>query len=161
MSLCPCGSQLNYTECCEPFHKGEAAPTAEQLMRSRYSAFEKGQLQYLSDTLTDESRKDYSQEETENWAAAAKWTRLEIVNTEGGQENDETGVVEFRAYFKMEGRKQVHHERSSFVKEGGRWFYVDGLLNPPQEQVIKSVKVGRNDPCVCGSGKKYKKCCGA
>lgn len=161
MSLCPCGSRLDYENCCQPFHKGEAAPTAEKLMRSRYSAFEMGEMDYLCETLTEESRVDYDADETANWANQAKWEKLEIVKCEDGQESDETGIVEFRAYFKMAGQKQVHHERSRFVKRDGRWFYVDGEMNPAPEQRINTVKVGRNDPCVCGSGKKYKKCCGA
>jgi SEC-C motif domain protein len=161
MSLCPCGSSLEYANCCEPFHKGEIAPTAEKLMRSRYSAFEKGEIDYLEQTLTPESRADYDSAQTKAWAEQAIWKKLEIGKTEAGQENDDTGIVEFRAYFKMDGRHQVHHEISRFTKQDGRWFYVDGEVNPKQEQRIVTNKVGRNDPCTCGSGKKYKKCCGA
>jgi len=61
----------------------------------------------------------------------------------------------------MEGRNQIHHERSRFIKQNGAWFYVDGEMNPAQEQRIVTHKLGRNDPCHCGSGKKFKKCCGA
>jgi len=161
MSQCPCGSKQTYEECCAPFHNGELAPTAEQLMRSRYSAFEKGKLEYLEETLSFASRKDYNAEETAEWAGQARWDKLEIVNTEDGQENDDTGMVEFRAYFKINGQKQVHHERSRFSKLDGRWYYEDGEMNPAQEQRIVGKKVGRNDPCTCGSGKKFKKCCGA
>ncbi|SCA55696.1 conserved hypothetical protein [Candidatus Terasakiella magnetica] len=161
MSLCPCGSNIEYANCCEPFHNGEVAPTAEKLMRSRYSAFEKGKMTYLSDTLTEASRKDYDPVETEQWASTAKWNKLEIVKTEKGEEGDEEGIVEFRAHFKMNGQQQVHYERSSFKKVDGRWYYEDGVINPAQEQRIVANKVGRNDPCTCGSGKKYKKCCGA
>lgn len=161
MSLCPCGSRKSYEECCAPYHNGEAAPTAEALMRSRYSAFEKGQMQYLAETLTDESRMDYDAAETEQWAGQAIWKKLEVVKVEGGQDGDETGQVEFKAYFKMGGQQQVHHEIGHFVKREDRWYYADGEMNPKQEQRIVGVKVGRNDPCTCGSGKKYKKCCGA
>ncbi|NVK18793.1 MAG: YchJ family protein [Methylocystaceae bacterium] len=161
MSLCPCGSRQEYAVCCEPFHQGAAAPTAEKLMRSRYSAFEKGEMQYLEDTLIEEARVDYDAAETDTWAKSAIWKKLEIGKTEAGQENDETGIVEFKAYFKMNGQHQVHHEISRFAKRDGRWYYVDGEMNPKQEQRIVTVKAGRNDPCPCGSGKKYKKCCGA
>ncbi len=161
MSLCPCGSQKEYEHCCQPFHNGEVAPTAEQLMRSRYSAFEKGQLDYLGETLSEQSKKDYDPAETAQWANQAKWNKLEIVKTEGGQPDDETGTVEFRAYFKMNGQNQIHHERSRFSKVGDRWFYEDGEINPAQQQRIVTNKVGRNEPCPCGSGKKFKKCCGA
>lgn len=161
MSICPCGSKKDYADCCEAYHNGQAAPTAEALMRARYSAFEKGQLQFLSDSLTESSRKDYSAEETANWAGRAKWHKLVIVKTEAGQEADDHGVVEFQAHFKMDGRNQIHHERSRFTKEDGRWHYVDGEMNPAQQQRIVEHKLGRNDPCHCGSGKKFKKCCGA
>jgi SEC-C motif-containing protein len=161
MSLCPCGSKQEYALCCEPFHNGGAAPTAEKLMRSRYSAFEKGKMAYLSDTLTEASKADYSAAETEEWASQAIWNKLEIVSTQDGGEGDETGIVEFKAYFKLNGQQQVHHERSSFSKVDGRWYYEDGVINPKQEQRIVEHKLGRNDPCHCGSGKKFKKCCGA
>lgn len=161
MSLCPCGSRQEYSACCEPYHRGEAAPTAEKLMRSRYSAFEKGEMAYLEETLTPESRQDYDAAETETWAKSAIWKKLEIGKTEAGQEGDDTGVVEFKAYFKINGQQQVHHEISRFTKQDGRWYYVDGEMNPKQEQRIVAVKAGRNDPCPCGSGKKFKKCCGA
>jgi len=161
MSNCPCGSNQDYDVCCAPFHNGEAAPTAEKLMRSRYSAFEKNKMDYLSETLTEASRKDYDAEETAQWASQAIWKKLEIVKTEAGQENDDAGLVEFKAHFKMGGQQQIHHEISRFAKVDGRWYYVDGEMNPKQEQRIVGVKVGRNDPCICGSGKKYKKCCGA
>jgi len=161
MSLCPCGTRKNYDDCCAPFHKGETAPTAETLMRARYSAFEKGQTDYLSSTLTPQSRADFDPEETAKWAASAIWKKLEIVKTTGGQETDDAATVEFKAYFKMDGQHQVHHEVSTFTKTDGAWFYVNGDMNPKQEQRIILNKVGRNDPCTCGSGKKYKKCCGA
>ncbi len=161
MSLCPCGSRQTYQECCEPFHNGNVAPTAEKLMRSRYSAFEKGQLDYLATTLTEESRKDYDAAETAQWAGQAIWKKLEVVKVNGGLEKDDAGTVEFKAYFKIEGQHQIHHELAHFTKQDGRWYYVNGEMNPKQEQRIVTVKVGRNDPCTCGSGKKYKKCCGA
>lgn len=160
MSNCLCGSGRTYDACCEPLHNGEAAKTAEALMRARYCAFPTGKLQYLEDTLTEASKKDYNAEETAEWAGSANWKRLEIVRTDKGGENDDTGVVEFRAYFSVNGQPQLHHEASSFEKIDGRWYYVDGIHNPKQEQRIVQ-KIGRNDPCTCGSGKKYKKCCGA
>lgn len=160
MSLCPCGSTQPYETCCEPFHRGTPAPTAEKLMRARYSAFDKGEMDFLYQTLSEESRTDYNPDETREWAENSAWQKLEIVKTDAGLENDETGTVEFRAYFKLQGQKQMHHEISRFVKKDGNWFYVDGIMNPKQEQRIVQ-KVGRNDPCPCGSGKKYKKCCGA
>jgi len=81
--------------------------------------------------------------------------------TEGGEAGDDEGFVEFRAVFSEAGGEDMAHtERSRFVKEGDRWYYVDGLLPTPVTYRREEEKVGRNDLCPCGSGKKYKKCCG-
>ncbi|MTI09752.1 YchJ family protein [Curvivirga aplysinae] len=160
MSECPCGSHAEYEACCAPFHNGAIAETPEQVMRSRYSAFVVDKLQYLEDTLTEESKSDYDAEETKTWAENAKWLKLEVRNTTGGTKDDTTGTVEFVANFKVGPEQHAHHEVSTFVKEGDRWLYSHGDMNPRQEQRIVT-KVGRNEPCPCGSGKKYKKCCGA
>lgn len=87
------------------------------------------------------------------------WTRLEIVDTEDGAETDATGIVEFRAHYQTEsGERGVHHERSRFRKIDEKWMYVDGDQVTPAP-VRRETKVGRNDPCPCGSGKKFKRCC--
>ncbi|MCW9089383.1 MAG: YchJ family protein [Gammaproteobacteria bacterium] len=146
---CHCGSGRAYAACCELLHRGDyPATTAEALMRSRYCAYVLKLGDYLSVTWHVSSRPrdlDISHDET-------PWQRLQIINTVAGSENDDEGVVEFAAHF---AGGQLH-ERSRFVKEDGQWFYVDGELLPP----VAAAKVGRNDPCPCGSGKKYKKCCG-
>lgn len=160
MSVCPCGSKKEYELCCGPLHNGEIGQTAESVMRSRYAAFVVDKLQYLEDTLTEESKSDYDAEETATWAKSAKWQDLEIRSTSGGGANDDEGTVEFVAKFKMGPETHAHHELSTFVKQDGRWLYSHGEMNPKQQQRTV-VKVGRNDPCTCGSGKKYKKCCGA
>jgi SEC-C motif-containing protein len=124
------------------------APTAEALMRSRYSAYVLKNSAYLNDTWHPSTRPvalDVSSDDTE-------WRRLEVVGTEKGAETDSEGVVEFAAWF--QGGQL--HERSRFVREEGRWFYLDGEILPPHQQE----KPGRNAPCPCGSGKKYKRCCG-
>ena len=88
------------------------------------------------------------------------WRGLEIMKLVAGGPNAQTGEVEFLARFKRQGQIGVHHERATFRRDDGRWVYVDGELNPkaPPRRVVQG---GRNDPCPCGSGKKYKKCCGA
>ena len=83
-----------------------------------------------------------------------------MVSTEAGCEEDQQGVVEFIATFKEKGVTRRHHEKSRFEKQDGRWYFVDGELVLAKTQVNEGPKVGRNDPCPCGSGKKYKKCCG-
>jgi SEC-C motif domain protein len=162
MDNCHCGSGRPFAACCEPFITGAAvAPTPEALMRSRYSAFATGAIGYLHDTLASDQRHDFDPVETERWAKESKWQGLSIDSTEGGGEGDETGMVEFTARYRLKGQAHAHREVSQFRRENGRWVYVDGRVGPkPVEQRV-AAKVGRNDPCPCGSGKKYKKCCGA
>ncbi|MGE5548157.1 MAG: YchJ family protein [Solirubrobacterales bacterium] len=159
MTQCPCGSGRGQDECCGPLLAGAPAPTPEALMRSRYTAFVTGNLDYLETTLAPEAREDYDRSETESWIKEAEWHGLEIRATGDGADAD-TGTVEFVARYKFRGKPFAHHELSSFRKADGRWMYVDGVMNPKPPQRI-TAKVGRNDPCPCGSGKKYKKCCGA
>jgi len=129
-------------------------------MRSRYCAYVKGQIDYLRDTMSSDIRGEFERAETENSSREAKWVGLEIRNCDAGGPDDETGQVEFVARFKLEGEERALHEAAEFRREDGRWVYSGGEMNPkaPPRQ---SVKIGRNEPCPCGSGKKYKKCCGA
>jgi len=157
-TLCPCGSGLELDACCGPYVAGaKPAPTAEALMRSRYTAYTLGNTAYLQSTLCKAEQGDGELSAAE--IKAATWTGLEIRATEAGGENDDTGQVEFVARYKSGGDQHVHHENSTFCREDGRWVYESGVINP-KAQPVKSAKVGRNDPCPCGSGKKYKKCCG-
>jgi len=160
MSSCPCGSGRALDQCCGPILAGAPAPTAEALMRSRYTAFTLGDIGHIERTHAPEAREDFDRANAEAWAKAAKWEGLEIRHTESGTESDETGTVEFVARFRQAGQIMAHHELATFRKVEGTWCYVDGTLNP-KEAPRHVQKVGRNDPCPCGSGKKYKKCCGA
>lgn len=158
MSLCPCGSGKELDACCGPYVAGDkAAPTAEALMRSRFTAYALGNAKYLRSTLckTEQAEGELSEAEIK----AATWQSLEIRATEAGLEDDDTGMVEFVARFKSGGEQHAHHERSTFIREDGRWVYESGIFNP-KSAPITSTKVGRNDPCPCGSGLKFKKCCG-
>lgn len=157
-SECPCRSGKTLADCCGPYLAGLPAPTAEALMRSRYSAYAVGNIDYLRETLLPSTREDFAREEAETWARNSVWTGLEIRGTEKGQPGDTDGVVEFVARFSMNGKPMSHHETSRFAVEDGRWYYVDGVLGARPRS---GPKVGRNDPCPCGSGKKYKKCHGA
>ena len=117
---CPCGAGT-YRTCCEPFHEGAAAPTAETLMRSRYSAFALGLVPYLRATWSPATRpNDLSLDD------GTVWRRLQIVDTARGLDADDTGIVEFRAAFRSPEGAGVLHERSRFARSGGRWVYVDG-----------------------------------
>ncbi len=129
-------------------------------MRSRYSAYAVGAIDYLGDTLHPDYRSDWDRDATARWASHSDWLNLEIRDTEAGGEDDDEGFVEFVAHFEENGEHKVHHERSRFQRHGGRWYYVDGQLPKPVTLRKDGPKVGRNDPCPCGSGKKFKKCCG-
>lgn len=130
-------------------------------MRSRYSAYVTGAIDYLGDTLHPDYRSDYDAAATRKWAEQSQWCGLEIRSLEQGGEGDEVGTVEFVASYKMDGATHHHHEFSRFSRQRGRWYYEDGKMAPPETLVRSAPRVGRNDPCPCGSGKKYKKCCGA
>jgi SEC-C motif-containing protein len=160
METCPCGSGLDYTVCCEPLITGEKrAETAEALLRSRYSAYAKKIVDYILDTTHPEQQDPDSQKTVEKWARNTEWHQLEIVGSEAGGAGDEEGTVEFKADYTEKGRRRKHHELAKFRKKEGRWYFFDGDA-PRIEQFVRSgPKVGRNDPCPCGSGKKYKKCC--
>lgn len=161
MDLCPCGSNIAYEKCCRPIIKGtRPALTAEELMRSRYSAYVKKEIEYIGTSLHPESRADYDEKSTSAWADAAEWHGFEILNTTKGGPEDDEGQVEFVAIFSEKGLKKEHRELSSFKKENGTWYFTDGQLRTTKPVVRIAPKAGRNDPCPCGSGKKYKKCCG-
>ena len=154
--LCPCGSGLAFDSCCGPFLGRERLPpTAEALMRSRYTAYVRGLIPYVGDTTAPETRAEFDPESATNWATQSQWLGLRIVRTERGGALDEVGMVEFVATYRNAGRLVEHRERAEFRKASdGQWLFVRGA--PPEP-----VKAGRNDPCPCGSGKKFKKCCGA
>jgi len=157
---CPCGSGKEHVKCCTPYISGKKpAPTAEALMRSRYSAYVFKEIDYLSETLAPEALEGHDDSSVREWAESAEWLGLEINDTWAGGEKDDSGIVEFSANYAIDGEAQTHRERSQFKRIDGNWRYLDGdMVSPPP--IKKEPKVGRNEPCPCGSGKKYKKCCG-
>jgi SEC-C motif domain protein len=160
MTNCPCGNDKSFSECCEPFLNGTGnAPTAEALMRARYSAYATANMDFIERTFHSSARAEFDRESARQWAEGSQWHGLEILNVTGGQEEDVEGAVEFIATYSKKDEKIQHHELATFRKEGGIWTFVDGrMLNKPFRR--EQPKIGRNDPCPCGSGKKYKKCCG-
>jgi SEC-C motif-containing protein len=141
--------------------RGEiAAPTAETLMRSRYSAYVVGAIDYLGETLHPDHRADWDRDATRRWADSSEWLGLRIADSDAGGANDDVGWVTFEADFRADGETHRHVERSRFLRHRGHWYYVDGELPKPATQRNPQAKVGRNDPCPCGSGRKFKKCCG-
>lgn len=158
--LCPCGSQAAFSKCCEPFITGASRPeTAEQLMRSRYAAYTKGAMTYLYETTHPDHRTGYDHDGTKEWAENSDWQGLEIIATKGGGMDDTSGEVEFKATYVSETSQHVHHEIGRFRKSGESWYFTEGKM--AGRMPLQVTKIGRNDPCSCGSGKKFKKCCGA
>lgn len=154
-NLCPCDSNLDYSSCCEPFISGVlAAPTAEALMRSRYTAYTQDDNSYLLRTWHSDTRPT----DNPGYDDGTIWTGLKILRTEAGDADDSQGVVEFIASCERKGVASQLHETSHFSREDNQWLYIEGEGQQPQRRA--QAKVGRNEPCPCGSGKKYKKCCG-
>ncbi len=145
-----------------PYIRGEKqAATAVELMASRYVAYAKGEIDYIIETHDPETREDTDRKATEAWSKSAQWLGLEIVDTERGGPDDDEGYVEFIARYRISGVEQSHHERSLFRKVDGRWYFINGQKVTAKTIRNTAPKVGRNDPCPCGSGKKSKKCCAA
>lgn len=151
--ICPCGSKKQYQYCCGKYLSGKAtAETAEKLMRSRYAAFCQGNIDYLIATLDPDKRTTSDRQELTKSVNNTQWLGLTILNISKGNKNDSVGYVEFEAVYHTNELGQLH-ERSEFVKIDGKWFYVEG-------EILPGTIPKRNEPCWCGSGKKYKKCHG-
>lgn len=158
--FCLCGSGRPLAACCAVYlNRHRDPPTAEALMRSRYTAFALGDERYLLDTWDPThrpARLDLKGDRTE-------WLGLRIVSCEAGGETDIEGRVQFIARFRLRGNEQVLCEDSRFRKEADRWLYVDGQMADtpgPAATAAARPTVGRNEPCPCGSGQKFKRCCG-
>jgi SEC-C motif-containing protein len=155
-TACLCGSEIEYSLCCEPFHKKLKLPsTAEALMRSRFVAYAKQNQAYLLETWHTSKRPkiiDFSKQE-------AVWTALDIIKTKKGMAKDSKGIVEFKAYYSLDSEAYVMNEISRFIKASGQWQYLEGLVKSVSK-VNQQANQGKNAPCSCGSGKKFKRCCG-
>jgi SEC-C motif domain protein len=159
MKSCPCGSGLEFAECCEPVINGSIpAETAEKLMRARYAAHVVVQMDFIYESTHPDHRQGYDHKGTEEWAANTDWQGLEIIGTQKGGPDDSTGEVEFIARFRAKDVPSEHHENAQFKKEQDIWYFTDGSTVRPKPLIV--TKIGRNEPCSCGSGVKYKKCCG-
>ena len=122
---CPCGSGIIEAACCGMFIDGVPAPTALALMRSRYTAFVRGAVDYLMDTHDASTRKSANRAAIAQWSRDTTWKGLEIVATERGGEDDDEGIVEFIARGIIGGKPFAQRERSRFRKVDGRWYYID------------------------------------
>jgi SEC-C motif-containing protein len=132
------------------------AETAVDCLRSRYTAYAIGEVDYIVDTHHSSTREEISRESVEEWSRGSEWLELAVLEAENGGKDDEEGTVRFRARYRQKGGVFEHMENAFFKKEEGQWRFVDAWT-PPFKSEEK--KTGRNDPCPCGSGKKFKKCC--
>lgn len=160
--LCPCSSERAFEACCGPYLRHEAdPPTAEALMRSRYTAFTRHDLDYVVESHHPDSRKGIDRAMTRRWMTESEWLGLDVETVSAGGPDDEQGTVDFVARYRMMGREVPHREHAIFKRHQGRWYFVDSKIGGKGETKRReSPKVGRNDPCHCGSGKKFKACHG-
>ncbi|APD94377.1 zinc chelation protein SecC [Alteromonas mediterranea] len=160
---CFCCSSKPFQACCEPFIKGDKTPvTAEQLMRSRFSAYATAQYAYILDTYTKEKQQGLSVDDLAQSAQGAKWFALQVHDAQSEESAEpntsatlHSDTVEFTAFYFEDKKMYQLHETSNFRVENGAWRYHDGTLHDD----CGKVKYGRNLPCVCGSSKKFKQCC--
>ncbi len=156
MRICPCGSGKTYEECCELLISGsKVADSAEQMMRSRYTAYSDKNIDYIIKTTHPEKAAELNPTELKSWANSTTWESLQIVDA------SEEGIVEFIAYYREKDIVAKHHELAQFKKFEDNWYFYDSQFPKQGTLVNTTPKVGRNDICPCGSGKKYKKCCGS
>lgn len=147
--MCPCGTGREYGRCCGQYHEYAAvAETAEQLMRSRYTAYTLGLVDYIVDTTVPSQQLLLDREGILSWSRAAEWLGLEVLQHKNTGKNH--ALVEFKAHYFYKGERAEHDELSGFVRIEGRWYFIDPTVPLP------SMK----QDCVCGSGKKFKACCG-
>lgn len=159
--LCPCGSGQTYENCCQPLIQGEKqAETAEALMRARYTAHVKTEVDFIFNTTDPAKQESVDRKQVTSWSKNSEWLSLKITAVEGGGPQDDQGTVEFTARYREKNKSAVEHrEIAEFGRKDGSWYFIDGKPPRPVQSIRQGPKIGRNDPCPCGSGKKYKKCC--
>ena len=156
MQTCYCGSDLPYSDCCQPYHQQvKKAATPEALMRSRYSAYTLANIDYIQATMCGAASAGFDPLSAKLWAQRVIWIKLQVLNA--SQVSPSQGQVEFVATF-VDHKKLIHmHERSDFLYADGQWFYTSGQ---PMVQAGREIIISRNTPCPCGSHKKWKHCHG-
>jgi SEC-C motif-containing protein len=117
-------------------------------------------MPHIVRTMRNKALKLFDPDKTkEEWFEKCEWTKLEIIDAPEAGKHAKEGIVEFKAYYNFEGAEHILHERSKFMKLDNQWYYIAGQKKNPAIETTN--KIGRNDDCICGSGKKYKKCCGS
>ncbi len=150
MAPCPCGSERPLGDCCGVFHAGTPAPDAERLMRSRYSAYVLGLIDYLVTTTVPAQQGQLNREALTAWSLGSRWQGLQVLEHRPETGDPDHARVSFVARWEDGRGAHRHEERSGFVQREGRWYFLDPTVRPLP---------GRNDACLCGSGAKFKKCC--
>ena len=167
MQLCPCRvspklaflmQPIAYSDCCQPYHDALdendiniTAESAERLMRTRYSAFVLQKVGYIVKTTVPVQQALLDVNAVEKWARETNWAGLEIVS-HTAKLGKRHAQVEFKAFYTtLEGQQAAHHELSSFVKIDGHWYFLDPTVK---------MTINQKQPCICGSGEKFKRCCG-
>ncbi len=127
MSSCPCGTKVPFRRCCSPYISGETlAESPERLVRARYTAFTRADMKFLTRTYHPRTVCRFNIEENQRWAEGATWKHLEIVEASDASSKEEA-TVEFIATYSVNGIERIHHERSIFRHEDGKWFFYDGI----------------------------------
>jgi SEC-C motif-containing protein len=147
---CPCGSGQSLADCCAPYHAGRLPSTAESLMRSRYSAYVLGLIDYLISSTLPVQQAQLDRAAISAWSSQSQWLGLEVQSSQLLAGQPPHAFVTFIARWQDEGGKQAQRERSAFVQVEQRWYFIDPSV---------PFKATRNDPCPCGGGQKFKKCC--
>ncbi len=131
--------------------------TPKELLKARYQAFVKGDVDFIVESCHPQIRAKQDQKSIEAWSRNADWKGLAIEHEEA---DEDRAFIDFTVRFVESGENVEHKEKAEFRKKDDRWYYFDSKFSRPEPIRRDSEKVGRNDPCPCGSGKKYKKCCG-
>jgi SEC-C motif-containing protein len=147
---CPCGQPIPLAACCGVLHMGQTAPTAEALMRSRYSAYVLGLVDYVVRTTVVVQQDELDVDGIREWSTQSQWLGLTVLEAQAAGHSDQHAWVTFEARWSDADGVHVHRERSAFVQTQGQWFFIDPYI---------AIKATRNDPCPCQRGAKFKKCC--
>jgi SEC-C motif-containing protein len=151
---CFCGNKFIFEHCCQPLIEGKVvAKDAEVLMRSRFTAYVIKNYQYILQTYSAALRAKITVSELARSAKDTQWLSLQVL-AHFVEKN--TAQVEFKAFYQVHNSYYVMHELSDFVFEAGKWLYTDGAMQKGSGEFTPE----RNSHCLCGSGKKFKKCCG-
>lgn len=147
---CPCGTGATLQDCCGRYHAGARPDDAESLMRSRYSAYVLGLIEYLVDSTLPVQQAQLDRAAIGAWSSQSDWLGLKVQSSQLLPGNPPHALVSFVARWQDEDGEQSQHERSAFVQVAQQWYFIDPSV---------PLKATRNDPCPCGAGQKFKKCC--